>query len=318
MKKYYLNLFVVVTLISCSSLKSQQKKEDEKLFTKGIAVFDIVEEGSFDYELARLDTTSLEGKIKFKVLYDTREDILDTALEYFEEIIKKHPKSNLYHKSLYNSAKISSLLDYENDEIKYLEMILKSKANDRENSGRNGIMSNPYANFKNEASNRLTGIYIQKKDFETALKYKKINENYPLQHFCGNAYAEDEIHNAQLYGEIYKGLGDTKKAISYLLPHMFNNGLASNSNIIDFTVKLLKTEYTKERLIDELNNSIKHYYSRIEKRNDEEWTNYYIRFFNFEIEVPSWEISYETDKKKIQSLFKKVILNSEFYKKLNE
>ena len=303
-------------MASCSSLKTEEVNKDVILFNKGIAVFDILEEGSFDYEIARVDTTSVAGKMKFQVLYDTRESILDSALEYFEEIIKEYPKSNLYHKSLYNSAKISSLLEYENDEIKYLEMILKSDANDKEKSGRSGLMANPYANFKNEASNRLAVIYIQKKDFKTALKYKKINEKYPLKHFCGNAYAEDEIRTAQLYGEIYIGLGDTKKGLSYLLPQVFNNSLGSNSDIVDFTIKFLKTKYEKEKLVDELNNSIKNYYSRTEKRNDDEWTDYYIKFLDEEIIVPHWELSFETDQKKIESLLKKVILNSEFYKKL--
>ena len=255
MKKYYLYILTVLILTSCSSLKNSSSTQNENLdvaiFNKGVAVFEVLDETSFDYELKNIDTTTIEGKIKHETLYDKKEDILDFAFEQFEKIIEDYPNSKLYHKSLYNLAQISSQLDYEEDEIKYLQMIINSNANDKENSGRSGLMANPYANFKNKASSRLTEIYIKKGEFKTALDYKKINEKYPFQHFCGNAFAADEIYNAKQYAKIYIGLGNNEKVLDYLLPHILNNGLTSNSGLVDLTIETLKKNYNESLIKNE-------------------------------------------------------------------
>ena len=322
MKKYYLYILTVLILTSCSSLKNssstQNEKSDIDIFNKGVTIFEVLEETSFNYELRTIDTTEIEGKIKYETLYNKKEDILDIAFEQFEKIIENYPNSKLYHKSLYNLAKISSQLDYEKDEIKYLQMLLNSNANDKENSGRNGIMANPFANFKNEASSRLAEIYIDKGNFEEALDYKLINEKHPFQHFCGNAYAEDEIYNAQQYAKIYIGLGKNEKVLDYLLPHIINNGLASNSELVDLTIHFLKDNYSKSELEMDFEMSIKNIYSKVEKNGDDEWANYYIKYFDTEIEIPSWNLSFETDNEKIKSELEKTVRVSKFYKKLNE
>ncbi|MEY8868489.1 tol-pal system YbgF family protein [Meridianimaribacter flavus] len=322
MKKYYFYILTFLILTSCSSLKNKASNKNEKLdivtFNKGVTIFEMVDELSIDWELQRLDTLKQNEKVKYEILKNEKEEILELALDQFGKIIQDYPNSELYHKSLYNLAHISSLLDYEEDEIKYLEMILNSNANDKENSGRSGIMSNPYANFKNDASKRLTEIHINKGEYKTALKYKKLNEKYPLQHFCGNAFAADEIYNAKQYAKIYIGLGDNEKVLSYLLPHIFNNGLASNSSLVELTTNFLKENYSQEKLRTDFENSTKNIYSKVEKNGDNEWTNYYIKYFDSEIEIPSWSLSFETDNEKTKSELEKTIKESEFYKKLNE
>ena len=174
MKKYYFYILPILFLTSCSSLKNSSSTQNEKfdivLFNKGVTIFEIIDETSFEYELKKIDTTTVKGKVKYETLNNKKEDILDYALEQFEKVIEEYPNSKLYHKSLYNLAHINSLMDYEEDEIKYLKMILSSNANDKENSGRNGLMANPYANFKNEASNRLTEIYIKKGDYKNCFR----------------------------------------------------------------------------------------------------------------------------------------------------
>jgi len=213
---------------------------------------------------------------------------------------------------------ISSKLEYEEDEIKYLNMILTSNANDKEKSGRSGLMSNPYANFKNDASSRLTEIYIQNGNFKKALEFAKLNEKYPYQHFCGNAHASNQIYNAEKYGKIYNGLGNTEKALSYLLPNIFNNGLANNSELVELTFEILTESNNLSKLKTEFNNSIDNLYSKEIKDGKDEWTNYYIKFQNYEIEIPSWNIVYEPDKEKIKTELIKTIKKSEFYVILNK
>ena len=308
-------------MTSCSSLRNNSTDKNEELditiFNKGVTIYEMVDELSIDWELKRLDTLKQKEKIKYDILTTEKEEILELALEQFEKIIDEYPSSKLYHKSLYNLVHINSLMDYEEDEIKYLEMILTSNSNDKEYSGRSGLMANPYANFKNEASKRLTEIYIKKGDYKKALEYKKINEKYPLQHFCGNAFAADEIHNAKQYAKIYIGIGEKKKALKYLLPHIFNNGLANNSSLVDLTIEILNKNFDPSLVKKDFENAINKLHSKTEKKGDDKWTNYYIKYFDTEIEIPSWNLGFETDTEKIKFELDKVIRESEFYSKLN-
>ncbi len=309
-------------MTSCSPLKNNTSNNNEKLdivtFNKGVTIFEIIDELSIDWELKRLDTLKQNEKVKYDFLKNEKEEILELALDQFRKVIQDYPNSELYHKALYNLAHISSLLNYEEDEIKYLEMILNGNANDRENSGRSGIMDNLYANFKNEASKRLTEIYIKKRDYKTALAYKKLNEKYPLQHFCGNAFAADEIYNAKLYAKIYDGIGENKKALNYLLPHIFDNGLANNSGLIALTIELLKKNFDQSLIKKNFEKSINEVYSKIKKDGKDELTNYFIKYFDIEIGVPSWTLNFESDSDKIKSKLEKSIRESEFYKMLNK
>jgi len=320
MKQIYLILILFLSITSCKSLKNGPSSEidnnDIVLFEKGVSIFEVIEETSFDYELKEIDTTSEKGKIQFDILTSKKEDILDYATEQFTELITKYPQSKLYHKALYNLAHINSILEYEKNEIKYLKMILASNANDKEKSGRSGLMSNPYANFKNEASSRLTEIYIKEKDFNKALEYAELNKKYPLQHFCGNAHAADEINHAHKYGEIYNGLGETQKSLDYLLPKIFNNGLASNSELIKLTYDILSNNYDLKYLKNEFDNSIKNYYSRKDK--DEEWNKYFIKFLNVEIEILNSDFLFDYAETKDKSEIISSIKKSEFYLTLNK
>ncbi len=317
MKQLYAVLLFLLIFASCKSQKNNDSDMDTVLFNKGLAIFEVIEETGFDYELEKIDTTTTAGKIEFEILATKKEDILDFALEQFERLTDKYPDSKLYHKALYNLAHISSILEYEQDEINYLKKILASNANDKEDSGRRDLMSNPYANFKNEASGRLTEIYIRKGDFAKALTYQKLNEEYPLQHFCGNAYAEDELKTAEKYAKIYNGMGDTEKALQYLLPHIFDNGLANNSFLVKLTIETLKKEDDFAAIKTEFNKALNSIYSKKEHKDDE-WTSHYIRFQGTEINVPIWNLQVTANQKEFNAEIEKTILESAFYKMLNE
>ena len=145
-----------------------------------------------------------------------------------------------------------------------------------------------------------------------------INEKYPLQHFCGNAFAADKIYNAKQYATIYNGMGENQKALNYLLPHIFNNGLSGNSDLVELTIETLKKNFDESLIKKRFENSMNELHSKVEKDKDDQWTNYYIKYFDTEIEIPSWTIGFETDNEKIKSELEKTIRESEFYKKLNE
>jgi PBP1b-binding outer membrane lipoprotein LpoB len=94
MKKYLIQILIVLILTSCSSLKNSSSTQNENLdvaiFNKGVVIFEILEETSFDYELNNIDTTSIEGKIRYETLYNKKEDILDFAFEQFEIVIEDY------------------------------------------------------------------------------------------------------------------------------------------------------------------------------------------------------------------------------------
>ena len=324
MKNILIIFIIFFGVSSCKTLQNKSKEkalvsEDIILFNKGVSIYEVVKELYLEDKIEKIDTLTQKGKIKYEILVDEKESILDLAFEKFEEYTEKYPKSKLYHKALYNLAQISSQIEYyEDEEIKYLNLILSSDANDKENSGRSGLMSNPYANFKNEASKRLTEIYIEKEDFKKALEYAELNKKYPYQHFCGNAIEADEIYNAETYGRIYYGLGNTKKALDFLLPKIFENGFASNSSLVELTYSILLKEFKLPYLKNEFSKSIQNFYSKKSTEYTIERNLYYIKFLENEIEIPNWTLFVEYDRTIKEKDIEKIIKQTEFYKKLNK
>ncbi len=316
MKSIYSITVIIFLITACAPI------DDLILFNKGVAIFEIIDEANFNDELQHIDTTTLEGKITHKTLLNKRDDILKSAIDKFEQVIKNYPNSKLYHKSIYSLAHIHRLLNNENDEIKYLKIILVSNANDFENSGRNGLMDNPYANFKYEASNRLAQIYANRGEFKTALQYKKINEKHPFIHFCGNAFLEEEIYNTKLYAQIFTGLGEKEKALSYLLPHIFHNGLKPNSELVNTTITLLKNNYNSNTLQKDFEKSINNIYSKVIGKGNDKRFGFCFQFLDVEIKIPIWLLGVHLNnlktKQEIKKELKAIIKESEFYQKLNK
>ena len=157
-----------------------------------------------------------------------------------------------------NAAYIHNILNNKNKAINYYKMIIESKANDDEKRGiGSGIMDNPFTLYKNNACKNLTEIYIEKKQYDVALKYLKLTKKYTFKSFCGNAIAADEIYIATLFTKIFIGKNKIKKALNYSLPHVFNNGLADNSEILNLAIGLINKIYTKEKIKNELEKAIK-------------------------------------------------------------
>src|SRR5690554_94492 len=119
MKQYLLYIWTVLIFTACSSLKKTSNIQNEELdvilFSKGVSILEVIDEAYFNYDIRNTDTTAFEGTIKYETLYNKREDILYLAFEQFEKIVKDYPNSKLYHKSLYNLAHISSLMDDQED-----------------------------------------------------------------------------------------------------------------------------------------------------------------------------------------------------------
>lgn len=238
---------------------SQNHNEDLELFNKGNGLYELVYDDLYmDHTLSKLDTTKLEERIEYKILFDQKDEILERALEYFEKVIDEYPESKLAFRAMTNAALIATELYYSDTAINYYKKIINSNASDKEKGGiGNGLMAEPYALYKNRACKNLAEIYLTESNYKESIRYIDLIKKYPYQHFCGNEYAANEIYLATLYSKNYLGLNNSKKALEYSLPHALNIGLADNSEIFGIALSILESNYTKEELDSEIEKSIR-------------------------------------------------------------
>ncbi|WP_430907683.1 hypothetical protein [Maribacter sp. 2-571] len=319
--KKFLFIGVTVCLLgSCKTAKetvvANPEKPDVLLFTRGTAIFETVEESEVVYTLENIDTTTTIGLYQYDDLLEVKENMLLFAADQFDALLNQYPNSEFYHKSLYNLILIHRMMADERGERYYLDLMLKSNANDREASGKTGLMASPYANFKNEASNRLVDIFIGKGNFEKALEYKQLNEKYSYEHFCGNAYAAADLRSVTQYAKIYYGLGETKKAERLLLSNLFNNTLSDNSEVVRLALELLKKEYDMAFLKTSFHTAMNNGYTK--RTTDGRHDDYYIKYLNIEIHVPFWNEKAVSDDESIKAELKNMLEKSTFYALLQE
>lgn len=242
----YLIIYILLVSIVC---KAQYKDEDIALFNKGIALYELKNEGFdlyIDYDSISNQTFNLE--VVNEQTKKLEKTVLKKSHEYFSELIEKHPKSKLFFYALNNKAQIEYELGQLDSAKKTYVQILNSKANDKEKYYGGGLMGESYTNYKNRACIRLADIEYNEGNYDEAIKYLELTKKYPYQHFCGNAYASMDISMAMQYAKNYEALGDTKKALDYLLPHIFPNGLAKNENLVHYTADILKKKYGIENI----------------------------------------------------------------------
>jgi tetratricopeptide (TPR) repeat protein len=219
-------------------------------------------------------------------LYQNEE--LDKALEAYLYIVENHPNNHLYPRSLYNAAYLHYKLEHDKAAIEMFVSILESDFNDKESSG-GGIMSNPFANYRHNASFFISQIYYRNKKYELALEYfAKADTLYPYLSICGLDETWSDTRTDTRYGLIYYRLGQTQKSLNYLLPH------ALESNPVDAEViTCLKDMLSTEKgLAKKLDLAIVNMKERDFKGHRSTGKQYYFNFLNTNINVPYLE---ETD-----------------------
>ena len=313
------NIFIAL-IILVSSLAIGQKKntnEDLILFEKTVALQELLNE-----DLAKFinitDTINLtkEEKIKQKTATDISEEILTKVINNYDELIKNFPKSKHIFRALNNKGfALLELKKYDKAKEIFLQ-IVSSEANDKEKGGiGSGIMSEPFANYKNRALNMLANMEIQNKSYEEAIKYLNETKKYPYRHFCGNAYAAEQLYMAEQLSKCYIGLNQNDKALDILLPNIFENGLASNDELIDITIATLLKRNKKEDLKILFENSFKNIITEkeVNKKKSYTYTNYYINFLNRKIKLTSWELFEGLTDLERENVLSKIIKESRFY-----
>lgn len=287
---------------------------DVLLFNKGLLLQQLVENELQLNKVIRDTNRTVEEK-EFAV--DVKETLLEEALGYYEELLTDYPKSNLRYRTLNNKGLIELELEDTLMAIESFKALLNSNADDREKGGRgSGIMADPYTNYKNSAAKTLAVIYINEGSFTEAIQFIDLTKKYPYQHFCGNAYASDEIYTCWLYTTCYIGLNEFDKAEVLLVPFLFENGLADNSVLVEMCYETLLKSHSKEEMRAEYERAFKNVETKKVKSRRDEIDVYYITFFGYEIILNSitdlWGSEF------MQEEIDRVYKESAFYKLVNE
>ena len=245
----------------------------------------------------------------------------DKALKGYQYFVKHFPKDQGYPRALYNVAHCQFLLKQYGKCVKTCRKLMAVEADEKDPSGW-GIMADPYANYRHRGADMACECYVIQQQWDSALRYLALSDTvYPYVHFCGNAYAENDVSNALRYAEIYEHLGQPDKALEKLLKTVFLDGLADVSKVIAEIRKLLSG---REGLLQELDKAMDAMYEKKFEYVDKEgqihtYTHHYISFLNVEIEVPEDYMYYYFIPDRVKSGFVKeecisYIKQTSFYK----
>lgn len=316
------NSFLIVLLATSSIIWGQKKNmnEDVILFEKTLAIQELLFDDllTFDIDQDTIDINT-EDKIRREYAVELKKNVLDKVINNYNELIQRFPKSDLVFRSLNNRAFAELENGYQNKAKDTFLKIVNSKANDKEEGGvGSGIMEEPYANYKNRALKNLAEIEIKNKNYSEALKYLEETKKFPYQHSCGNEFAQDQIYIAEIYAQCYLGLNQPEKALDVLLPNIFENGLANNSEIVNLAYNILSKTYSKIDLKNQLEESFKNPMIKKEKRAKYEYTSYSINFLNRNIELPNWQLEEVTNEEEVKNVSMQIFKKSKFYALLSK
>ena len=184
-------------------------------------------------------------------LYDS--GTYEQAVLAFSEFIERFPKSPLRGRAHFNVAYLYRELHYNAKAAAVFKEILNEGYNENDE---NSLME-PYTLYKHNSCRHLAEIYLEEKDFTQAETYMEMFDKvYPYQHFCGNEWAAYDLYKATMYARLYEGKGQYERAVRNLVPYIFENGLASNADLLDELVQILRAHYTTEEIQAELRRSL--------------------------------------------------------------
>lgn len=283
-------LFVVSSLLLAANVFGQNTVtigKDELLFEKAYMLHNLVQ-----YPLY-LDEEIVEYKdsipARAELAQEVKEDILYEAYDYYKELVDSFPNSALIYRALNNMGAIEITLDEKEDALKTYKRILLSNANDKEPGGiGDGLMGEPYANYKNRAARIIASLYLEDSNYTEAIKYLDLTKKYPYRHFCGNEFAANSIYMSTQYAACYAGLGQYDSAIAKLVPEMIESGLAYNAYAVDVLYDVLLKKYTKDELKKMLHDAFKNFYTETVMRKGGDYTKYYILFLGYKIYLDIW------------------------------
>ncbi|MEQ1588328.1 MAG: tetratricopeptide repeat protein [Cyclobacteriaceae bacterium] len=171
----------------------------------------------------------------------------------FYEFMAAFPNSPLRGRAHYNLGLIQFQRQHWDAAAAAFKEILAADYNELD---ANSLME-PYALYKHQSCRLLAEIRLEQKDYKAAEEYIRLFEDvYPYQHFCGNELTAYAIYLATMKAHVYEGQQKIEKAIRTLVPFVFDNALASNTELLDLLINILYRHYGADEIRHELNTAL--------------------------------------------------------------
>ncbi|EDP97635.1 hypothetical protein U8527_04755 [Kordia algicida OT-1] len=203
------------------------------------------------YNFAQQHThQTFEEKAFEKALYFTFEGNTHIALHHFKQFAIDYPNSELIPKVTFNTAVILHDLNRTEEAIPLFRKVLYTEYDyETINEAENEELQKEYIVCKNKSAMHLAEIYLDKRDFDKAATYIYLfDQKHKFQHFCGDGHVSHDIYTAKMYARLYAGQQKHDKAIAELIPFMFSNASADDTQFINLLDQLLTTNYTNLEL----------------------------------------------------------------------
>lgn len=143
----------------------------------------------------------------------------EKSIKLFKLLVSSYPHSAYFGKALYN---IAYLYFTEFEELDSAEeiftRILSLKLDERDKGGQTSSpIHSPYSLYKHNSSKRLCEIYLQRKDYEQALRYIKLaDRKYNFEAYSGTDERLNYLYETELYYRCYVGLNKIDRAYKVL------------------------------------------------------------------------------------------------------
>jgi len=286
-------IFAFILSLICQGAFGQKDSivgRDELLFEKALLLQNLIDKELYLDDVIAENDTNVNTK---ESIVEIKETIQEKAIELYQELIDSFPRSCLVPRALNNKGFTELSIKNINAAKLSFQKIIESSADDMENGGiGDGIMAEPFTNYKNRASKILAEICIEEEKFKEAISYLDLTQKFPYRHFCGNEYAADRLNMCILYAKCFVGLKDTSKALKVLLPKLLDDDFADNSAVVYLTTEILLKKYSKDRLRTLYEKAFKSYKVKDVKREKSYADKvYYIKFLGVNIEFNYWEFS---------------------------
>lgn len=141
-----------------------------------------------------------------------------------------------------------------------------------------------YNSNRYTAASSLTKIYLDRKDYSTALTYlEQASGQFFFKSSCGTVTIELRQKISAQYWDCYNGLGDYKQAIDRFARFMFNNVWGSQQMLYEAYVKVYSKEELRKAFLEAAN--------KIEIKKEQDDSSFYLqpvfKIFDKEIKLYS-------------------------------
>ncbi len=270
---------------------------------------------NLDEQLQALDTSSLRDSIKYVLLNEQKEIILNAALNEYNLLLEKFPKSWYAPLSTFRKAEIHRKLG-QLDSARYylLNLVLTDSALvvlARDDSWE----FNEKYNLQKDTYIALAEVEYEAENYNRSISYLLKSETAPSYLLCGNEFENMDVETVIIYAKNYYALDSLDKAIEFLLPNIIFNGMANNRALVALAIDYLLEKYDRNYLLSEFEKSFQNYYTLHPK-----WSGYrkkyYIRYLGEEMLLVPFSPEHGTipEEQQIQQVMK----NELFYKLLKE